>query len=357
MDAIARLKEHKSVIDKKLEAYLEEKKRHAVELGAYTQEMMGFLKEFNLRGGKRLRPAFVVEGYRCVGGTDMDAIYYASLASEIMEGYLLIHDDVMDQDDVRRGGPSVHKVYRDYHTKQFGGEGASHFGESMAIIGGDILESMGVDVLANSAFPEANKVKAMGKYAKIVRYTGYGQLLDILSEELPIEKVTEEHVLTVHKLKTSMYTIEGPLHMGALLGGATQKQLDAFTAYGIPLGQAFQLQDDMLGLFGNAEKLGKPVDSDLKEGKRTLLILKALEKANKKEKAEILAALGNKSVTPAQVDRVRVIVKSTGSFDYSKQLAAKLAAEARGAVANSKFEKDGKDYLLGIADYLINREV
>jgi len=145
--------------------------------------------------------------------------------------------------------------------------------------------------------------------------------------------------------------------VGALLGGATQKQLDVFTAYGIPLGQAFQLQDDMLGLFGNAEKLGKPVDSDLKEGKRTLLILKALEKASKKERAELLAALGNKDVTPAQVDRVREIVKSTGSFDYSKALAARLAAEARDAVAKSKFEKDGKDYLLGIADYLINREV
>ncbi len=357
MDAIAKLKEHKAIIDEKLEAYIEKKKGHALEINAYANEMMGILKEFNLRGGKRLRPAFVVEGYRCVGGTDMDSIYYASLASEIMEGYLLVHDDVMDLDDVRRGGKSVHCTYREYHKKNFSGEGAQHFGESMAIIGGDVLETLGIDVLATSNFPDALKVKAMQKYATIVRYTGYGQLLDVLSEELPIDRVTEDHVLTIHKMKTSMYTIEGPLQMGAMLAGAGDAELKMFSDYGVPLGQAFQLQDDMLGLFGKEEKLGKPVDSDLKEGKRTILILKALESANDNERKDVMSALGNESVTPEQVEIVRDIVRSTGSYDYSKQLAAKLAEQARVAVAESTFVDEGKGYLLGIADFLINREV
>jgi geranylgeranyl diphosphate synthase type I len=170
------------------------------------------------------------------------------------------------------------------------------------------------------------------------------------------EKVSEKDVLQVHEFKTSRYTIEGPLHLGAILAGASEKDLDVLSAYGLPLGQAFQLQDDVLGTFGREEKLGKPVDSDLKQGKKTVLVLRALEKASPEQKKKLLACLGNKDLTKEMAEEARNIIKATGSYDYSKTLAEKLCLQAKQAIQKSRFRSEGKDFLLGIADYMLHRD-
>ncbi|PIU72160.1 polyprenyl synthetase family protein, partial [Candidatus Woesearchaeota archaeon CG06_land_8_20_14_3_00_33_13] len=143
---------------------------------------------------------------------------------------------------------------------------------------------------------------------------------------------------------------------GAIAAGASDDQLKILSEYAIPLGMAFQLKDDILGLFGSEEKLGKPADSDIKEGKKTLLILKVLENANKEQKELIGNALGNKDITKTELTKVREIIKETGSLSYSENLAEKLVKKAKNAIKTSDFETHGKDFFLEIADYVIKRD-
>ena len=361
MNATEKLKEHKQEVDKRLSKYFHEKLEHAVtesESIEYITELSKHINEYNLRGGKRIRPAFVVEGYRAVGGEDIDAIYDAALAVETMEGFLLIHDDMMDRDDLRRGGKTVHSIYREWFKKEFNGNDkeAEHFGDSMAIDAGDIVETFGPELIATSNFPAERRVEAIKKYAVITRYTGYGQALDLIVEKLPVEKVTEKHVLTVHKFKTSLYTITGPLQIGVILAGGSKEQQGIMEQYGENVGIAFQIQDDILGIYADEKKLGKPVGSDLKEGKRTLLILKALEKGTPEQQEKLKSFLGKQDITPEDVKEAQKIIEETGSLAYSKQLAIDYAKKGIQAIENADFNQEAKEYMLGIADYLINRE-
>lgn len=354
MDAIKALKEVKGKIDSRLEAFLEEKTRKAGKVSPDAEEVMKHIKEYALRGGKRLRPAFMVYGFKCLSQANEEAILGASICLELMHAFLLIHDDIMDEDEMRRGGPSLHKIYRDYSLKKFPQYNAKRFGENVGIIAGDVLAAFGAEAILNAGFPQALKNKAFNKYNQMVYFTSVGQLLDLYNEVR--KEVTEANVLKVHELKTSRYTVEGPLHLGVILANGGEKDLRIMTDYGIPLGQAFQIQDDVLGMFGKKEKLGKPVDSDLREGKKTLLILKALKQANAEQKEKILSCLGNRNLSHEQANEVRQIIKATGAYDYSKALAEKLVNQAKKAMEQSHFRSEGKEFLLGIAEYLLQRD-
>jgi len=230
---------------------------------------------------------------------------------------------------------------------------AYHFGISMAIIAGDILAALGNEILCVLNLKEEYKTSAIARLNNVIHTVIYGEALDILSELKP---VTQKDVEKVHKLKTASYTIEGPLQIGALLAGANNEQLKTLSDYAIPLGVAFQIQDDILGMFGDEQKVGKPCDSDLKEGKQTLLILKALEKASQEQKDIIKSALGNPDITKEQLEQVRQIIKDTGSLQYSQDLAKQLIEKAKSIIMNSDFQQQGKDFLIGIADYMLERE-
>jgi geranylgeranyl diphosphate synthase type I len=352
MDAKETLMAYKAKVDQELKNYFQTKAAQAeTEFG---KELLENLAEYTLRGGKRIRPTFAVFGFKCFTDADEQAILQASISLEILHGFLIIHDDIMDEDPLRRGGTAFHKIYEDICQKKFSGFRAERFGENMGIVAGDLMHCYGVEIMQKADFPQDRKMKALDKLNDIIYCTSVGQLLDSLNEAK--EKVTEDEVLKVHEMKTAKYTIEGPLHLGAILAGASDQDLKVLSAYGIPLGQAFQLQDDILGLFSTEKKIGKPVDSDLKEGKKTLLILKALEKADEKQKELILSALGNQDLKREHSDQVREIVKSTGSYDYSKKLATDLIEQAKNALENADFKPQGKDFLLGIADYMLQRE-
>ncbi len=349
--AYLKLKEYKKEIDVLLEDFLNKEVEFASQFGKITEDLCLGIKEFNLRGGKRIRPALVIEGYKCLKGDNLDEVKKASLSIELAEAYLLIHDDVIDNDDFRRGKPSFHKVFE---SKMAGKPFASKYGESMAIVGGDICALFCTDAILNTNFPLDIKLKTVSLYNKIIRVVGYGQQLDIhygYSQD-----ATEKNILNVFRMKTAAYTIEGPLQLGVSLAGGTEEQISKMSEYGVPVGQAFQIQDDILGMFGDEKKLGKPADSDLKEGKRTLLILKALEQADENQKKMLLGALGNPNITDDIVEEVRDIIKETGSLEYSKKLAVDLANKGKQAIIDSDFREEGKDFLIGIADYLINRD-
>jgi geranylgeranyl diphosphate synthase type I len=353
MDVKEILKQYKGNIDHQLRLFFDSKIKRVKTISPYAVEMLEHLKEFTLRGGKRIRPVLTIFGYKAIGGRDEEAITQAALAVELMESYLLIHDDIMDQDELRRGYLTIHKIYENKSKRLFSTE-HKRFGESMAIIAGDILAILGSEAIAYARFPQKNKIRAIDKFNRVVINTCFGQILDIRSE---LENdIKEENILRTHELKTAVYTIEGPLHIGALLAGASEKQLKVLSNYAIPLGQAFQIQDDILGMFGEQKKLGKPIGSDLKEGKKTLLIVKALERANDTEKKIILQGLGNKNLSDKEIDKIKSIIKVTDSLAYSQELAIGLINRAKSVMVSSKFRKDAKNFLVGIADYMLNRE-
>ncbi len=236
---------YQTQVNKRLELFFDKKIEEASRISNYTREVAVNAKEYTLRGGKRLRPIFFIYGYKCFSDDNIEAITEASISIELMQSYLLIHDDIMDEDELRRGKPTFHIVYKDICERQFEKNESLKFGENIALLAGDLLEAYGEEVLANSHFKDEYVKKALAKYAEIVKNVGYGQILDIISEKKGI--ITEDEILMIHKLKTATYTIEGPLHIGALLAGANDADLQILSNYGIPLGLAFQIQDDILG--------------------------------------------------------------------------------------------------------------
>jgi len=348
------IKEYKRKIDKRLRIFLKERIKQVNNISPVAKEMMELVLEYNLRGGKRIRPILVIMGYKACGGKNEKAIIHAAIAVELMESFLLIHDDIMDQDELRRGYLTMHKIYENKYNRCYLGDDAKRYGESMAMIAGDILAILGSEAIIKSNFPIKRKFKAVDRFNSAVINTCFGQALDIISG---CEKsTTEEQIKRVYELKTAIYTFEAPLQIGAHLAGATKKQLQVLSEYAIPLGKAFQFQDDILGLFGTKKKIGKPVGSDIREGKKTLLILKALEKASKKEKDFINSILGSPKVTIADINKLKKIVTRTGSLEYSKIKARDLIQISKHVIQKSKLKKEGKEFLIGLADYVVNRE-
>ncbi len=352
LSAIDLLKHYSMRLEPVLQAFLDKEIATAEEISPFCREMACRIKEFTLRGGKRIRPALIYYGYKCFAEHNEDQVIYASMSIELLHSYLLIHDDIMDGDDLRRNHPTVHRLYEDsdfaanYRSREA-------YGTAMAIIAGDIACGMAVEAIATAGFPADRQLRAIQKISEISVNVGHGQALDVLSSCKSI--CAEEDPILVNRLKTTCYTIEGPLHLGGMLAGASEYELDAFQDYAIPLGQAFQIQDDILGLYGSAERLGKPIGSDLKEGKKTLLIVKALEMADKEDAAIINNALGNPTQTGDQVEAVRTAVRRSGALDYSRDFAASLVEKAKAALP-TELRPEGRGFLLGIADYLVNRD-
>jgi geranylgeranyl diphosphate synthase, type I len=345
---------YKDRIDSRLRKFLSSRVQRAKRVSPRAAEMMQHILEFNMRGGKRIRPILVVFGYKAAGGKDEPAILDAAIAVELMEGYLLIHDDIMDQDELRRGYLTMHRIFENRSRERYQTEDHSRFGESMAIIAGDIAAVMGSEAILGSDFPAERKLVAVDKFNRAVVNTCFGQLLDLESVLEP--SITEDDVRRLHTLKTAVYTIEAPLHIGAVLAGATDKELKVLSNYAIPLGRAFQIQDDILGLFGSQKKIGKPVGSDIREGKRTFLIIKALERAKTTDRRFLQACLGHKDITEEDVARVQKIVTDTGSLEYSQREVRSLISESLEVIRESRLRPEGRDFLIGLADFLLSRE-
>jgi geranylgeranyl diphosphate synthase type I len=350
------LKTYKSLVDKELEVYFKKEVQKAKSVSPFSARVIKDLRDSTLRGGKRLRAAFVYYAYKLLGGRKIKEIIKTSSFIEVLHSYLLIEDDIMDQSDTRRGGDTLHTIYQKYHKKHFHKRDPLHFGESLAITVGLVGCHLSINILNNSNFSEKYKVKAINAVNENIIATAFGQIHDILLEVK--DQVKKEDILLVQLLKTAKYTYETPLYVGAILAGANKRDLKLLSEYAIPAGIAFQIQDDILGMFGDEERIGKPVDSDLKEGKQTLLIIKALERASKADTKKIMEALGNPQVTKGQLKTIQEIMIKTGSYDYSKKLARKYVRKAQKALEKmDKWNIEGKAFLAGIAQYMIERDI
>ncbi|MCS7139194.1 MAG: polyprenyl synthetase family protein [Candidatus Nezhaarchaeota archaeon] len=313
------------------------------------------IARFTMSGGKRIRPSLVVLGYAGSKGVIDGRIIKASISIELAHSYLLIHDDIMDRDELRRGRPTVWKVFEGLHKDAYGYEGATHYGFSMAIIAGDLAATYAIQALLQSEYEENAILRAVKLMQDVIEKTGYGQILDMALEKEPLSAVKEEDVLKVNELKTAVYTVEGPLKIGGILARADDDLLEAYSNYAIPVGIAFQLQDDVLGVFGDEAVVGKPVGSDIREGKRTLLVIKAWESATPEQRRVLEKVLGNREASREDIEAVRDIIRSSGALDYIKELALKLSSEGMAAIERADVSSDVKEILIDLAKVVVER--
>ncbi len=342
------LSQYQKKIDSEIEVFFREKIRESRSVFREATETIKILRDINLGGGKRIRPILVNTGYFLAGGKNKKAILEASLSVEFIHNWFLIHDDIIDQDELRRGKPSLHTFYRKKTDN-------AHMGISLAIVAGDISAALGYQALISSRFPERPKAKALSIFHQAVVNTCHGEMLELFIKENK-EGLTERDVLDVCRYKTAYYTFVNPLKIGAALAGADNKFLELIEKFALPIGIAFQIQDDILGLFASEEKLGKPIASDIEENQPNLLILKTLALASPKDRKIFRKYLGKEGANQKDIKEIRRIVKESGALDYCQNKARKLVEGAKPMILKIKAAQKQKEFLLELADYMVERK-
>jgi geranylgeranyl diphosphate synthase type I len=350
------LKIFKEKVDPEIKIFFEKAIAESKKEKLVVTDALKQVEKITLSGGKRLRPALMCWGYLGVGGKDEKEIIKTSVSIELIHIFLLIHDDIIDNDKTRHGQETIHTQYaRIGKVISKGKRESTHFGNSMGIVVGDIVAGLGNQILFRANFPAKLVIKALHQLQGIVAMVAVGEAQDVIIEHRRL--ATETEVMDMYKNKTAKYTIEGPLHLGAILGGADEDVLKKITEFSVPIGTAFQIQDDILGIFGNEKKIGKPVGSDIREGKQTILVVKALEKANREQKNILNKVLGKKDLNKKEIEAFKKVIKDTGSLKYAQALAQKLILEGKESLGDLKFNKKYKNLLFGIADYMAEREI
>jgi len=341
-------------VDTALACVFEELTPQAARVHPSALEMAEAVRDFTCGPGKRLRPVLMRVAYEGLGGIHPEAILQASCAVELMQSFLLIHDDIMDRSELRRGRPTLHCWYQARYSKQV--REAEHFGSAMAILAGDLANQWAMLLLTQSPFPPDRIARALACYNQIALDVCYGQVLDMLLPHHPLNEVREEEMWKVMEYKTARYTTEGPLHLGAILAGAEGEVLEQLSTYGVPLGVAFQLQDDILSVFGGEAQMGKSVASDLIDGKRTLLLVEAWKRGEKGEREILTRVLGNPAATSEEIEAARRVLEATGARARTVQLAQELVVQAKNSLAGVPLAASARQFLAELADYVVGRE-
>jgi geranylgeranyl diphosphate synthase type I len=320
----------RAAVQSTLDEFLAEQGEILTDISADLGPFRTWLGEL-VSGGKRLRPAFCVWGYLGAGGTDLAAGLRAATSLELLQACALIHDDVMDDSDTRRGKPAAHRRFATLHRGSSWLGDAGRFGDGAAILLGDLCLSWADEMLYRSGFGPEPLGRAKRVYDRMRTELMAGQYLDLLEQARGGGSV--DRSLLVVRYKSAKYTIERPLHMGAALAGADESFLAALSAYGLPLGEAFQLRDDLLGVFGDPAQTGKPAGDDLREGKRTLLVATAMQRATPEQAEHLREGLGDPHLGPEANEELRGIIVATGAVDEVESVIARRTAEALGALA------------------------
>jgi geranylgeranyl diphosphate synthase type I len=299
-----------------------------------------------LAGGKRLRPSFCYWGWRAAGGDDGGTAVAAAASLELLQASALIHDDVMDASDTRRGQPSAHRRF-EAMAAAAGWGGAESFGTGAAILLGDLCLAWSGQMYDQSGLPADALERGRGVYDLMRTEVMCGQYLDMLEQARGTGTV--ETALRVVEYKSAKYTIERPLHLGAALAGAGEAVPAALSAYGLPLGIAFQLRDDVLGVFGDPAETGKPAGDDLREGKRTVLVALALERATPVQAGVVRRLLGDPGLDPAGIADLRSVIVDTGALAACEAMIETYAGRAHAALQAPPIRAEARDALTELA--------
>jgi geranylgeranyl diphosphate synthase, type I len=313
------------------------------------------LDEFVLGGGKRLRPAFAYWGYRGAGGGDDDHVVAAVAALELVQASALIHDDLMDRSDTRRGVPSIHRKFERRHAEAGWRGGSAAFGDSAAVLLGDLALVWSDELLTGAGLSAAELARARPVFDEMRTEVTVGQYLDVLTQATGDTSV--ERAGKVARFKSAKYTVERPLLLGGAIAGAKPALQASYSAFGLPLGEAFQLRDDVLGIFGDPAQTGKPAGDDLREGKRTYLIAAAFAALDDGSRRELDDALGDPALDDDGVRRLRGLISECGALAATERRIDELMAAALVALDAADMDEDARTVLLALADAATRRTV
>ncbi|MFC5728418.1 MULTISPECIES: polyprenyl synthetase family protein [Nocardioides] len=313
----------------------------AARLGPLGDDAARLLDEARavVSGGKRFRAAFCFWGYAAIAGAptgeDAEAVRRAAASLELLHASALAHDDLMDASDTRRGRPATHRGFESGHRADGWRGDPQQYGAAAAILLGDLLLSWADELLRRCGLGWDRVGPALDVFDLCRTEVIAGQFLDISVQARA--RAAVDQAMTVLRYKSAKYSIERPLHIGAALAGADAVTLDRLTAFGLPLGEAFQLRDDLLGVFGDPATTGKPAGDDLVEGKRTVLVALALDAAPAADAARLDAGLGT-SLSESDVADLRTIIDGCGAREQVEAMITDLGTRAVEALHRGRDE-------------------
>lgn len=312
-------------------------------------EVCQSLRDLLAAGGKRLRPLLCVIGWQVAGGQGSMAPVLATAASlEMFHAFALIHDDIMDNSHIRRGAPTVHRRLAEHHRDGRSAAGAERVGTNTAVLVGDLALTWS-DELLHTAGLTPRQLGAVLPLIDLMRSeVMYGQYLDVTAGGRPTPDV--DRAIRIVRYKTAKYTCERPLHIGAALTSDAARASEALSAYALPIGEAFQLRDDLLGVFGSPRLTGKPSLDDLRDGKHTVLVALALKRADPAQRHTLNTLIGDPALDEAEADRVRVVLTATGAREEVERMISARRAQALQVLDTAPFPPAATAALRQLAD-------
>jgi geranylgeranyl diphosphate synthase type I len=344
-------------VHSELTSYLVQQREYLSKIGSELIPVCDALDSFLLDGGKRLRPLFAYAGFCTTGLIPSPEDIRAIASLELLQACALIHDDLMDGSDTRRGKPAIHRHFENLHQAGAMAGLSEKFGEAAAVLLGDLALVWSDHMLHTSGVTRNALLSALSIHDEMRIELMAGQYLDI--RESGEKSPSVDRSLRIARYKSGKYTIERPLHLGLALAQEDSRErknlMDILSAYGLPLGEAFQLRDDALGIFGDPAVTGKPAGDDLREGKRTVLMAMALERANAAGRSLIESALGDPALTNERVEAVRAAIVETGAVKVVEDLIDGLFSSALEAANSDEIAPSARELLIELATSAIRR--
>lgn len=347
-DSKTKLAKYKAQIDNDIDQYvLHLQTATSVQYGQASRQAIDAFTAILQRGGKRIRGALTMQGYQMMGGQDEAMILQAARAIEMLHAYLLIIDDIQDRSASRRGGPAAHIAL----SHDYGG----HYGQSLATNAALLGNHAAQTILANLEVEPLLRSNVLSIVNRTLLVTLHGQINDLSSEAN--KTVNLEEVENVMAWKTANYSFLNPLHVGMVLAGADCRATDAITEYALQAGRAFQITDDLIGVFGSQEQTGKNPMDDIREGKRTLLTVYALNNCETDDGDFLRSCLGNQELTQKNFERCQEILVNSGAQKYAlSQAELSIEQAAKSLRVNSSYwSPEGTKFLKDLAQSLSTR--
>jgi geranylgeranyl diphosphate synthase type I len=350
------LSEYKQQIDTELAVIADQLVTGTAEqFGELPKEVVQAYVNVLSSGGKRIRGSLAMASYAMFGGTDKKLITQAACALEMLNTYILIADDIQDRSETRRGGKTAHAQLRDYHINQHLKGDSTHFGEALAINSFLVAQHYAANIITSLSAPSDVRIKALENINKCFIVTAHGQTMDLFVEVNGSTSIAD--VDNILEWKTAYYTFINPLQLGAILAGADDARVKKLAEYGLHAGRSFQLTDDIIGTFGDEAKTGKSPLDDIKEGKRTLLVVHSLAKASTSDAYFLESCLGNQALTMHEFEQCQKIITHTGALKLTQDEATASAAQACAAIADqATHDAASKQFLIDLANYLLVRD-
>lgn len=300
------------------------------------------IKSFVLRPGKRIRPLFFLIGYLGFAKKPAARLYSTALSIELLHDFILVHDDIIDRSNMRRGKLSMHAMLNNYLAKY---KKPKFNGQDLAMIAGDIMYATGIGSFLSIKEKPQYKEKALIALTKSAVYTGNGEFLELISQLKNIEKIKKKDIYKIYDLKTAYYSFATPLSAGAILAGAAESESSILFKYGVCLGRAFQIYDDLIDILSDSYKTGKPNFTDLQESKKTILIWYAYKNSGNKNKNLLKKLLGKPHLTSQELMKILGIIKAAKTINYAKTQINLLLGQAKIIIKRSKIKPDYKNIL------------